>query len=104
APEFTLPDLTGKNVALNAYRGKKLMLQFWTAESSACIENLQQLESRTSRWKQAGLELLSVNTDRPGNSGSLSALRKKQSLSFPVLRATDDMAGTYNVLFRYLFD
>ena len=30
APKFSLPDLNGKMVSLNHYRGKALMLYFWT--------------------------------------------------------------------------
>jgi len=102
APEFTLPDLTGKDVALHASRGKKVLLHFWTSESSDGINSLQNLEAGVSRWKQSGLQMLAVNTDT--DADALSALAKKNSFSFPVLRATNDVAGTYNVLFRYLFD
>ena len=104
APDFTLSDLAGKNVALSALRRKRVLLQFWTAESGDCVRSLENLESHASRWRQAELQVLSVNTDIATGADALSALAKKKSFSFPVLRATDDVVGTYNVLFRYLFD
>jgi tetratricopeptide (TPR) repeat protein len=103
APDFTLSDLAGGAITLSALREKKALLQFWTTESEECVKGLQNLGSHTTRWKQLGLQLLTVNTDGPDDS-AVRALAKKETLSFPVLRATDDVAGTYNVLYRYLFD
>ena len=31
APALTLPDLTGNSVSLEAYRGKRVILSFWTS-------------------------------------------------------------------------
>jgi tetratricopeptide (TPR) repeat protein len=103
APDFTLSDLAGVAVTLSTLRGKRVLLQFWTTESEECVKGLRRLEPHATRWKQHGLHLLSVNTDS-SNGAAMRALAKKEGFTFPLLRATDDMAGTYNVLYRYLFD
>jgi tetratricopeptide (TPR) repeat protein len=103
APDFTLSDLAGRAITLSVLRGKKVLLQFWTTESEECLKGLRNLESHATRWKQFGLQVLTVNTDGADDS-AMRALAKKESLSLPLLLATDDVAGTYNVLYRYLFD
>jgi tetratricopeptide (TPR) repeat protein len=67
------------------------------------VRGLQSLESHAARWKQLGLYLLTVNTDS-SDDAAVRALAKKEAFTFPLLRATDGVAGTYNVLYRYLFD
>ena len=103
ASDFTLFSLSGEAITLSALRGKRVLLQFWTTESDECVRGLQSLESRAARWKQLGLYLLNVNTDS-SDDAPVRALAKKEAFTFPLLRATDDVAGTYNVLYRYLFD
>jgi tetratricopeptide (TPR) repeat protein/peroxiredoxin len=104
APDFTLPDLTGRTVTLSQHRGKPLLLHFWTSASSECLKDLETLESHSPRWSQQGLQLLSLNTDETFDETARRKLTKKESSVFPILHASDDVAGTYNLLYRYLFD
>jgi peroxiredoxin len=103
APDFTLSDLRGKAETLSAYHGTRVLLQFWTTESTDSLKDLRSLQSHASRWKQLGLQVLSVKTDSSRESESLRVLAKKETFSFPVMLATDDVAGTYNAV-PLLFD
>jgi tetratricopeptide (TPR) repeat protein len=67
------------------------------------VNGLRNLESQKARWKQLELQLLAVNTDGLGDA-TMPVVAKKEKLTFPLLRATDDVAGAYNLLYRYLFD
>ncbi|HTR64393.1 MAG TPA: FG-GAP-like repeat-containing protein [Terriglobales bacterium] len=101
-PDFSLPDLTGRTQTLSARRGKPLLLHFWTAKSSD--EDLRMLARVQTGWAAQGLQLLTVNVDNPPDDAGLRALAGKEHFSFPILRGTDDVAGVYNILYRYLFD
>ena len=57
-----------------------------------------------ARWRTQGLRLLTVNVDSPADPETLRTLVREHRLSFPILRGTDDVAGIYNILYRYLFD
>ena len=103
APDFSLPDLTGRTRSLAALRGKPVLLNFWAQESANCREILQVFEGHHDRWAAHDLELLTINVD-VADAASLRALAANSQLSFPVLRGSDDVAGIYNVLSRYLFD
>ncbi len=48
--------------------------------------------------------MLTVNVDDAGGAENLPALARKWRFSFSVLRASDEIASIYNILYRYLFD
>jgi tetratricopeptide (TPR) repeat protein/peroxiredoxin len=104
APDFSLPGLTGQAQALAMLRGKPVLLNFWTSGSAACLEDLKTFNQVHKRWVGQGLQLLTVNMDDPAEAGRLPAQAQASHYSFPILRGSDDVAGIYNVLYRYLFD
>ena len=95
APDFSLPDLPGRQWTLSALRGKPLLLYFWSAASSDCREDLALFSRLHAAWAAQGLQLLTVNVDAQAPAGNFP---------FLVLRASDDVAAIYNILYRYLFD
>jgi tetratricopeptide (TPR) repeat protein len=101
APDFSLPDVSGRIQSLNSLRGKPALVNFWTAESKSCLRNLDIFNRVYSGWESDGLQLLTVDLD---DAQSAQALAHKRQFSFPVLRGSEDVASIYNILFRYLFD
>jgi tetratricopeptide (TPR) repeat protein len=99
-----LPDLSGRTITLTQYRGKPLLLQFWTSASSDCLKDLETFRRQRASWGRLGLQLLSLNTDDAFSEPALRRFTKNDSLPFPLLHATDDVAGIYNLLYRYVFD
>ena len=45
-----------------------------------------------------------MNVDDSAETGKIKALVRELHLSFPILHGSDDVAGIYNILYRYLFD
>ncbi|MCU1302725.1 MAG: ASPIC/UnbV domain protein [Candidatus Sulfotelmatobacter sp.] len=104
APEFSLPDLTGRVQTLTAFRGKPVLLNFWVMQSANCRDELKLFGRLHERWKTQGLQLLTMNVDDHADGQGLSAFAQQQRLSFPICRGSDDVAGIYNILYRHLFD
>jgi tetratricopeptide (TPR) repeat protein/peroxiredoxin len=104
APDFSLSDLNGQTRTLAALRGKPVLLNCSVARSPTCRQDLEVFNRLHDRWHGQGLQLLAVNVDDSGDSESGRSLAREPRLSFPLVRATDDVAGTYNILYRYLFD
>jgi tetratricopeptide (TPR) repeat protein/peroxiredoxin len=98
APDFSLPDSTGQPHTLAALRGKPALLNFWISSSAKCQKDLELFNRLHPHWRHQGLQLLTVNVDDSENPA------RESHFSFPVLHGSDDVAGVYNVLYRYLFD
>ena len=85
APDFTLPNLEGKDVSLSSLRGHVVILTFWSVWCHVCREEMGVLDSVYQKYKDKGLDVIGVNID-PDGSTSVQDYIKKHSLSFPMLR------------------
>jgi tetratricopeptide (TPR) repeat protein len=81
-----------------------VLLNFWVKESAQCLQDLSNFKRLHDRWAAQGLQLLTVNVDDPSVTDGLRALSGDRQLLFPILRGSDDVAGMYDILYRYLFD
>ncbi|MFZ0773266.1 MAG: FG-GAP-like repeat-containing protein [Candidatus Sulfotelmatobacter sp.] len=104
APDFSLPDLAGQVQTLAALRGEPVLLNFWVTQSENCLKDLKVFSRAHERWASQGLQLFTVNVDDPTDAAKLRALARERRLSFPILRGSNDVAGIYNILYRYVFD
>lgn len=112
AADLSLPDLSGKRHTLLEPRGAPVLLNFWSAESSECRQNLQLLEKNHKRWSGKGLRTLTVHVNQPpageqpqtSKADALENFVRTIAFSVPVLRGSDDVAAIYNILFRQLYD
>jgi len=104
APDFSLPDLRGQSINLGAFRGGLLLLHFWAAAAPACGEQLRLLERGHEMLASRGLRVIGINVDAAKDAAVARSLAVKEGLSFPTLLATPEIAGIYNILYRYLFD
>src|SRR6478609_5582896 len=64
APDFELPNLDGKRVRLSDYRGKVVILNFWSKSCPPCLEEMPSLaELGQSIAHRKDIVLLTVTTD-----------------------------------------
>ncbi len=95
APDFTLPDIHGKEYRLSSSKGQPLILHFWTSEydnSAAIVKTLNRISANSVAIHVAsGGEAKPVTPDIAG----------PKTL---VLLGNADVAAVYNILWSYLFD
>jgi len=104
APDFSLPDLAGNAVTLGSFRGGGLLLNFWATASPASLDQLRLLQKSAAKLAAGGLRIVGVNVNEPGDTQAARSFAAKERFSVPVVFATQDVAGVYNIIYRYLFD
>ncbi len=104
APEFTLPDLTGNKHELREFRDGFVLLNFWATTASLSGEQLKLLHRKRSSLAASGVKIVAINVDSAGDANKARSFATQEGLAFPVLFATEDVAGIYNIIYRYLFD
>lgn len=64
APDFELPSLSGGNVRLSQYRGKTVILNFWTKTCRPCLEEMPSLAEMAEILKnRRDVVVVTVSTD-----------------------------------------
>jgi tetratricopeptide (TPR) repeat protein len=104
APEPSMLDAEGSPCELKSYQGRFVLLNFWSAAGSACLDQLRMFQQRYQTFAAASLVVLAVNVDADSDLSSVRSLAEKERFSFPVLFASVETAGIYNIIYRHLFD
>jgi peroxiredoxin Q/BCP len=64
APPFTLPGDGGRQVSLNDFRGRKLVLYFYPkADTSGCTKEAQDFSALRTEFDKAGAAVVGVSAD-----------------------------------------
>ncbi len=104
APGFSLPDLDANMRELPSLRGRYVLLNFWAAKEPLCLDQLRLLHQHRTALAASQLEILAINVDKADDVRTARSFAAREGLSFPVLFATEEVAGIYNIIYRYLFD
>ena len=87
APDFTLPDADGKPVALEDYRGSKVVVYFYPAAMTpGCTKQACDFRDSLSALDAAGYAVLGISPDKPEK---LAKFRERDAVSFPLLSDPD---------------
>ncbi len=97
APDFTLRDVNGQEHSLSGMAGHAAVITFWASWASPSRAALDELSRQ-----HAGTDILAIAVDPSEDATKIRAAT--QGLGFPVAVATEDFAGTYDIIYRYLFD
>jgi thioredoxin-dependent peroxiredoxin len=87
APDFTLPDADGKDVALSSYRGRRVVVYFYPrASTPGCTKQACDFRDSLAQLNDAGIDVLGISPDKPA---ALVKFRTNEELTFPLLSDPD---------------
>ncbi len=66
APDFSLPDVNGKEVTLSSFRGKYVLVDFWASWCGPCRTENPNVVKTYNQYKDKNFTVLGVSLDRPG--------------------------------------
>jgi Flp pilus assembly protein TadD/peroxiredoxin len=104
APDFSLPDLNGALHGTGELQGGFSLLIFWSSSVADCQDQLRLLHRNQAAFSASGLKILAINVDEPEQIAAVRSIAQRDRYSFPVLLATQEVTGIYNIIYRYLFD
>jgi thioredoxin-dependent peroxiredoxin len=83
APDFSLPDDSGRKVSLSALRGRNVALVFYPGdETPGCTKQLCEFRDAWDKARARGVQVFGVN---PGSGKSHAKFREKYHFPFPLL-------------------
>jgi len=102
-PSFTLPDMNGQDVSINSYRGKVVVLNFWTKTCGPCMQEMPEIAELThvlSDRKDVAVVTISADEGPSDVKDTLGAVLRNEKPPFPVLfdpemKVIGDKFGTH---------
>ena len=87
APDFTLPDADGNQVALSSYRGRRVIVYCYPAAlTPGCTTQAVDFTEAAGPLAQAGLDIIGVSPDEPEK---LLKFREQESLGITLVSDPD---------------
>ena len=92
APDFTLPDADGNEVALKDLRGKNVIVYFYPAAMTpGCTKQACDFRDSLDSLQAAGYAVLGISPDKPAK---LAKFRERDGVTFPLLSDPDKQVLT----------
>lgn len=95
--DFKLKDLNGKEVSLNDFKGKNVLLNFWATWCPPCKAEMPDIEKFYQENKNSDLVILAVNLGE--DKQTVKSFIDKNKYNFDILLdSNQDVATKYNIV------
>ncbi len=82
--DFTMKDVEGKDVSLQSYKGKVILLDFWATWCGPCKVEIPHFIEFQQKYGPKGLQVVGVSVDDPVDK--LVPYVKEMGMNYPVLQ------------------
>jgi thiol-disulfide isomerase/thioredoxin len=96
APAYAAPTLAGDTLALEALRGRVVLLNVWATWCAPCRTEMPALERLYRRFRARGLEVVAVSVDAAPLGSAADVVRpmvEELGVSFPILLDPDGVVS-----------
>jgi cytochrome c biogenesis protein CcmG, thiol:disulfide interchange protein DsbE len=103
APTIPLKDLNDKDVTLQQYQGKVVLVNFWATWCEPCKSEIPMLIGLREKYGPRGFEILGLSMDEDGKKAVQPFLDKerfdvggqKEAIDYPIAFANDSIAEKF---------
>jgi thiol-disulfide isomerase/thioredoxin len=97
APDFTLKTLEGQEITLSELKGKVVLLDFWATWCGPCKESIPHLAQLYTSYKERGLELIGMSTDKAGDVEVVRRFVNSMEIPYPIILTPEEVTRSYKI-------
>ena len=108
APELTLKEIDGKEVALNDLKGKIVFVNFWATWCGPCQDEIPSLIDLQNKYASKGFTVVGIAMDDDGSMVAPFVARElydvhgqKLHINYPVLLGNDEASDKFGGIIGY---
>lgn len=94
APEFTLKDLSGKELKLSDYKGRVVVVNFWATWCGPCRAEIPSFVKLRDRYHDEGLEIIGISLDE-GDQEAVAGFAERFKINYPIVMGTMETVEAY---------
>ena len=106
APDFSVKDMSDKNVSFEDYKGKVVLVNFWATWCTPCQEEIPELIAMQDKYGSKGFTVLGLAMDEEGKSIVAPFVAKerydvggqKLPMNYPIVIGNDSVAEKFGGL------
>ncbi|MDF3128426.1 TlpA disulfide reductase family protein [Kiritimatiellaeota bacterium B1221] len=83
SPELSGTTLDGKEISLDDYKGKVVMVNFWATWCPPCIAEVPYMKEAYAKYHEKGFEIIAVSLDR--SKAPLNKFIAKHDITWPMI-------------------
>ena len=107
-PDFRLQDTAGRYHTLSEYRGKVVMIHFWSATCPYVLRYEDRLQSITRDYADQGVVVLAIDSNVNETVDQIKEVAQKRALNYPILmdpgNKVADQFGAITTPHLYIID
>jgi peroxiredoxin len=107
APQFSLPNLDGKQVSLKDFANKVIVVDFWATWCGGCREEIPQLNRLYEDYRGKGFEIVGISMDTDGPE-TIKQFARNLRMEYTVVigndNVTQDFGGVAGLPTKFIID
>jgi len=97
APNFARTDLSGRQVQLDQFRGRVVLLNFWATWCGPCIEEIPTFSRWQHNFADSGLQVIGVSMD--DDEADVKRFVAKSSVAYPIIMGDAKLGELFGGVF-----
>ncbi len=93
APNFSLSDLDGRQIALADYRGRVVLLNFWATWCEPCRKEIPEFIGFQKNYSPGGFQVLGISMD--DDAKPIAKFRNEFHVNYPILMGNAAVGESY---------